>query len=103
MRIPLQHLKIKTKRKMEMKTIGNKIVDARKKLNISQAELAENLFITPQAVGKWERGESIPDIITFNRLAKILGVDLNYFSDDFPLAEGENSFKNSTGSDQDNE
>lgn len=65
--------------------IGNKIAEARKKLNISQAELAQQLFISPQAVGKWERGESIPDIITFNRLARILGVDLNYFSDDFPL------------------
>jgi len=68
---------------MEMQTIGNKITEARKKISISQAQLAEQLFISAQAVGKWERGESIPDIITFNRLAKILGVDLNYFSDDF--------------------
>jgi uncharacterized protein YjbI with pentapeptide repeats len=32
-------------------------------------------------VGKWERGESMPDIITINRLAEILGLDLNYFSE----------------------
>ncbi len=74
--------------------IGNKIAEARKKINISQAQLAERLFISPQAVGKWERGESFPDIITFNRLAKTLGVDLNYFSDDLQsggteLASGE--------------
>jgi len=61
--------------------IGKKIAEARKKINISQAQLAQHLFISAQAVGKWERGESIPDIITFNRLAKILGVDLNYFSE----------------------
>jgi uncharacterized protein YjbI with pentapeptide repeats len=61
-------------------TIGNKIADARKKLNLSQAQLAERLFISSQAVGKWERGESMPDITTFNRLAQIFGVDLNYFS-----------------------
>lgn len=60
--------------------IGNKIAEARKKINMSQAQLAEQLFISPQAVGKWERGESIPDILTFNRLAEIFGVDLNYFS-----------------------
>ncbi len=66
--------------------IGNKITEARKKKNISQANLAELLFISPQAVGKWERGESMPDIITFNRLAEILGVDLNYFSDSFQTA-----------------
>ena len=65
------------------KLIGNKIADARKKINISQAQLAKRLFISSQAVGKWERGESMPDPITFNRLAEILGVDLNYFSETF--------------------
>ena len=65
---------------METKIIGNKIAEARKQLNMSQAQLAGRLFISPQAVGKWERGESMPDITTFGRMAKILGVDLNYFS-----------------------
>ncbi len=65
---------------METKIIGNKIAEARKQMNMSQAQLAERLFISPQAVGKWERGESMPDITTFGRMAKILGVDLNYFS-----------------------
>lgn len=68
---------------METKKIGNKIAEARKRINISQTEMAQRLFISPQAVGKWERGESMPDIITFSRIAEILGVDLNYFSDNF--------------------
>jgi|WetSurSiteA1Bulk_404760.scaffolds.fasta_scaffold02475_5 uncharacterized protein YjbI with pentapeptide repeats len=72
---------------VNFKMIGNKIADARKKVNISQAQLAQQLFISSQAVGKWERGESMPDIITFNRLAEILGVDLNYFSEGlFPVS-----------------
>jgi len=66
---------------MESKIIGSKIAKARKAINMSQAQLAERLFISPQAVGKWERGESMPDIVTFNRLAEIFGVDLNYFSE----------------------
>lgn len=66
---------------VNFKIIGNKIAGARKKINISQAQLAQRLFVSSQAVGKWERGESMPDIITFNRLAEILGVDLNYFSE----------------------
>jgi len=74
---------------LETKTIGNKIAKARKKVNISQAQLAERLFISPQAVGKWERGESMPDIITFNRLAEILGVDFNYFSENFQASATE--------------
>lgn len=69
---------------LNTKMIGHKIAEARKKINISQAQLAERLFISAQAVGKWERGESMPDITTFNSLAEILGVDLNYFSESFP-------------------
>lgn len=68
---------------LNSKSIGNKIAEARKKINLSQAELAQQVFISAQAVGKWERGESMPDISTLNRLAEILGVDLNYFSENF--------------------
>lgn len=74
---------------LSTKMIGDKITEARKKSSISQAGLAELLFISPQAVGKWERGESMPDIITLNRLAEILQVDLNYFSEGFQLASPE--------------
>ncbi len=68
---------------MDTKMIGSKIAKARKQITISQAQLAERLFISPQAVGKWERGESSPDLITLHRLAEMLGVDLNYFSENF--------------------
>lgn len=76
---------------LNTKLIGNKIVEGRKKINISQAQLAQRLFISSQAVGKWERGESMPDITTFIRLAEILGVDLNYFSDNFQSVATEES------------
>ncbi|MBN2634775.1 MAG: pentapeptide repeat-containing protein [Prolixibacteraceae bacterium] len=80
---------------LETKKIGNKIAEARKSINISQAELAQQLFISPQAVGKWERGESMPDITTFDRLAEILGVDLNYFSANFKSSVTKMSFNES--------
>lgn len=66
--------------------VGEKIAIARKLKNLSQSQLAEMLAVTAQAVGKWERGESMPDIITFGRLAEVLGVDLNYFGDKQPAA-----------------
>lgn len=72
---------------LNSKSIGNKIATARKKINLSQAELAQQVSISPQAVGKWERGESMPDITTLNRLAEILDVDLNFFSDSFQTKE----------------
>ncbi|RYL94097.1 helix-turn-helix domain-containing protein [Sporolactobacillus sp. THM19-2] len=59
--------------------IGEKIAVARKLKNFSQAQLSEQLAVSAQAVGKWERGESMPDIMTFQRMATILGTDLNYF------------------------
>lgn len=73
---------------LNSQSIGNKIASARKKSNLSQAELAQQVSLSSQAIGKWERGESQPDITTLNRLAEILGVDLNYFSEKFqsPLA-----------------
>lgn len=71
------------------KKIGERIAEARRRINISQAELAHRLFVSSQAVGKWERGESMPDITTFIRIAEIAGVDLNYFSDNFvSVADG---------------
>lgn len=74
---------------LQSKSIGAKINAARKKANLSQAELAQKVSISAQAVGKWERGESMPDIVTLNRLAEIFNVDLNYFSDNFQSEENE--------------
>lgn len=74
---------------LNSKSIGDKIATARKKSNLSQAELAQQVSISSQAVGKWERGESMPDITTLNRIAEILGVDLNYFSESFPSTDTE--------------
>lgn len=77
------------------KFIGSKIISARKNVNLSQSALAQKIAISPQAVGKWERGESMPDIIVLNRLAEIMGVDLNYFSEKFASREmGIQGFEN---------
>ena len=81
---------------MDIKMIGSKIAIARKKVNMTQAQLAGLLFISPQAIGKWERGESVPDIIAVNRLAEILDVDLNYFSENFQSAAEQTASKTST-------
>ncbi|MCL2539858.1 MAG: pentapeptide repeat-containing protein [Firmicutes bacterium] len=61
--------------------IGAKIADGRKSKELSQAQFAELLNVSPQAVSKWERGESLPDIIMLNKIASVIGVDMNHFSD----------------------
>jgi uncharacterized protein YjbI with pentapeptide repeats len=75
---------------LSSKYIGSKIAEARKKLSLSQAELSQQVSISPQAVGKWERGESMPDITMLNKLTAIFKVDLNYFSDSTEVEETRN-------------
>jgi uncharacterized protein YjbI with pentapeptide repeats len=80
------------------KSIGVKIASARKNKNLSQSALAQKIGISPQAVGKWERGESLPDIILLSRIAEMLGLDLNYFSEkesSLPLADTLDSMESS--------
>ena len=51
---------------------------ARKKQGFSQKELAEKLFLSRQAVSKWERGESVPEVSHICRMAELLGVSVEW-------------------------
>ena len=63
-------------------TISKKILNGRKSKALTQSELGGLMSISPQAIGKWERGESLPDIYQLNKLAIIFNVSLNYFVQD---------------------
>jgi transcriptional regulator with XRE-family HTH domain len=43
--------------------------------NISQAQLAEQMFVTQSTIARWENGSRLPDAIMISRLARQLGVD----------------------------
>ena len=58
--------------------IGNKIRELRKQRGITQEQLAESLGISFQAVSKWERGETLPDISLLPTLADILETTIDY-------------------------
>ncbi len=49
----------------------------RKGFNMTQAELAEQLNYSDKAVSKWERGESLPDVIVMQKMAELFSVTLN--------------------------
>ncbi len=57
--------------------LGANIVSYRKRYHMTQAELAEKLNYTDKAVSKWERGESMPDVVTLVQLAELFGVTVN--------------------------
>lgn len=54
--------------------IGIHIAAYRKQAGLTQAGLAEKLNYSDKAVSKWERGESIPDVLTLVQLAGLFGV-----------------------------
>ena len=59
------------------KNIGENIRELRIKKNMTQKELAERIFVTPQAISKWERGVGYPDILQMVPLADIFDVSID--------------------------
>ena len=49
----------------------------RQRTGLSQSEVAERLFVTRQAVSRWERGETIPEVETLQALSRLFGVSIN--------------------------
>ena len=57
--------------------IGANIAAYRKRAGLTQLALAEKLNYSDKAVSKWERGESIPDVLTLMQLAAQFGIPVN--------------------------
>ena len=59
---------------METKNI---IFELRNQAGMSQDELAEKVYVTRQAVSRWENGETTPNTETLKRLSKLFDVSIN--------------------------
>ncbi len=57
--------------------IGANIAAYRKRAGLTQAGLAEKLNYSDKAISKWERGESVPDVITLAQLAEQFEITVN--------------------------
>ena len=57
--------------------LGANIVMYRKRSGLTQAKLAERLNYSDKAVSKWERGESMPDVLTLTQLAELFDITVN--------------------------
>lgn len=62
--------------------IGANIAAHRKRCGLTQAGLAEKLNYSDKAVSKWERGESVPDVITLMQLAEHLEISVTDLLED---------------------
>ena len=64
---------------MDLVKIGSYIAEKRKKLGMTQKQLAEKLGKSDKSVSKWERGICLPDVSVYLELCEILGISLNEF------------------------
>ena len=67
-------------------SIGERIAELREQRNISQAQLAQLLEVSRQAVSKWENDQTAPDTLKLIQLADVLDSDVEY------LATGRRSY-----------
>lgn len=59
------------------KIIANNLIKYRKNAKLTQLELAEKLMYSDKNVSKWERGDSVPDVVILKQIADIYGVTVN--------------------------
>jgi len=72
---------------------GTRLLEVRKNRGFSQAELAELLNTKPPVIGRYEREEATPSIEVGLKLAKILGVSLDYLTGYTELELDKNALK----------
>ncbi|MBQ3940777.1 MAG: helix-turn-helix domain-containing protein [Oscillospiraceae bacterium] len=53
------------------------LLELRTKKGLSQEALAERVFVTRQAVSRWETGETVPNTETLKLLSKLYDVSIN--------------------------
>ena len=59
---------------MTEQSLGQRIAEYRRRKNLTQADVAEAMRVSPQAVSKWENDFSCPDIFLLPELARLLDV-----------------------------
>ena len=62
---------------MKKNIFSRKLIDLRRKNQLSQAGLANKLFVTRQSISKWENGESEPSIDKLISIAEIFNTSLD--------------------------
>ena len=58
--------------------LGPRIAIVRRAAGISQSKLAEELGISPSAIGMYEQGRREPSVQTLARISEILGVSMDF-------------------------
>jgi transcriptional regulator with XRE-family HTH domain len=59
---------------LDQKVLAERILEKRKARGLTQEQLGKASGVTPQAISKWENGESLPDVTLIPQLCKVLNV-----------------------------
>ena len=57
--------------------IGRKLKEVRMKSNLTQEQVAEELFVSRQTISNWENEKSYPDIISIIKLSDLYSISLD--------------------------
>lgn len=68
--------------------ISENLRSLRGRRGLSQEEVSERIGVSRQAVAKWERGETTPDIVNCAALAKLYDVTLDDLVNYSPASDG---------------
>ena len=69
-------MKVDEKIVFSNENLAKNIQKYRKAMGYSQSQLAEKLFVSEQAVSKWECGGSTPDVMKLVSISEVLGVSV---------------------------
>ncbi len=59
---------------LDQKSFGDKLCNHRKRLGLTQEEVAEKICVSPQAISKWEAGDCLPDCFNLKAVSDVYKV-----------------------------
>ena len=78
--------------------VKDKIKLLRKENNITQAELAEKIYVSRQTISRWESGSSIPSTDNIAQIAQFFEKDMSYFLPNYECDQENTSVHTSSNS-----
>lgn len=60
-----------------MEKLAENLVALRKSHGFTQNDISQKMFVSRQAVSKWERGETVPDLVSLSALSQLYGITLD--------------------------